>query len=214
MNNENLENIKTKIKKLLALSKSDNENEAYIALTKANDLINEYKLDEDSLRFEKVHVKSSKTYIPYRAIIGNAVSWLYCCYAYHSLNGTVVFVGENPYSYLAKEMFSYLVNTINRCARKSIRKNAKTKFRKSFKYGMASRIYDRISELGEACSWAPYRDKKIEKAKNIVITQGNFITKKANIYELNNAAINKGIQFGNTVSLSRQAGYTPVLQIQ
>jgi hypothetical protein len=216
MNDENnIENINNKIKKLLNLSKSDNENEAYIALTKANKLISEYKLDKDSLRFESVHAKSTKTYMPYRTIIANTVAWLYSCYHYiNDIKKIVVFVGENPFSFLAGEMFSYLINTINRCALKAIHKNSKRNYRLSFKYGMADRICDRIFELGQSCSWAPYRYNKIEEAKNFIVRTTKLESVKRNKIKLNPTATRKGILYGNSVSLERQAGYTPVLQIQ
>ncbi|GBU28280.1 hypothetical protein R84B8_01838 [Treponema sp. R8-4-B8] len=219
MNNENnLENIKTKIKKLLALSKSDNENEAYIALKKANDLINEYKLDENSLRFESLMVKSTKTYIPYRAVISNAVAWLYGCHTYRCVDKkSFVFTGESLYVFLAGEMFTYLINSINRCAKKSIHKNAKRKYRISFKYGMADRIYDRIMELGKSCSWAPYRDDNIKDAEKFIVQSTTLYSElkvKEILFKLDEKAITKGILYGDGVSLERQAGYTPVLQLQ
>ena len=43
-----LDKIKDRIRKLLALSKSDNENEAMIAMEKANELMAGYNLDESA----------------------------------------------------------------------------------------------------------------------------------------------------------------------
>jgi len=218
MNNENnLENIKAKVRKLLALSKSDNENEACIALIKAKELISEYNLDEDSLLFEMIYVKATKTYTPYRAIIANAVAWLYCCYIHKNKSkGMFVFTGESLYAYLAAEMYSYLIKTINRCAKKSIRKNAKIIFRRSFKFGMAESIYYRIMELGETCSWAPYRKNKIDASKKFIEKQKTIkkIDNKKLIASLNQSAINKGALYGDSVSLARQTVHTPILQIQ
>jgi len=211
----NLENIKAKIRKLLTLSKSDNENEAYISLAKANELINKYKLNKDSLRFETSYAKTTKLYTPYRSIIANAVSWLYCCHSYrNTLDKTYVFVGEYLYSYLAGEMFTYLVNAINRCARKSIRKHTGRRFFISFKYGMADRIYDRIMELGKACSWAPYREEKIKEITQYIEKTTSLKKIERNKIKLNPIAIKKGISYGNNVSLARQARDTQVLQIQ
>jgi len=214
-NDNNLENIKDKIRKLLALSKSDNENEAYIALQKANDLINQYKIDETSLRFETIHVKSTKYYKPYRSTIAAAVAWLYGCYTYRDIDlRTFVFSGEPLYVYLAGEMFTYLINAINRCSRKTIRKNAKRKFRLSFKYGMAERIYNRIMELGKACSWAPYREDILEDVKNFIEKTTNLNSeKKINKKYFNQTALYRGSLYADNISLERQAGYTPVLQL-
>ena len=48
---ENLENVKEKIEKLLALSKSENENEAASALKKAHKLVKKYELEETARIF-------------------------------------------------------------------------------------------------------------------------------------------------------------------
>jgi hypothetical protein len=215
MSSENdLENIKSKIKKLLALSKSNNKNEAYIALKKANDFIQQYNIDEDSLRFDLIKIKGTKTYIPWRAVIANAVSWLYGCYSYRNCShGMRVFSGKSLDAFMAKEMYSYLINTINRCSKKTIRKNAKYKFRRDFKYGMANRLYDRIMELGESYSWSPHRKKKIEEAKNFLEKSVKFYFDEYKTVKLNRVAISKGALYGDGVSLARQTGYASVPQL-
>jgi hypothetical protein len=209
-----LENIKTKIKKLLALSKSDNENESLSALKKANCLIEQYGIDEETLRFDLLKIKGTKTYVPWRAVIANAVSWLYGCYSYRDCDhGMRVFSGENLEVFMAGEMYSYLINTINRCSKKAVRKNAKYKFRRDFKYGMAERLYDRIMELGESCSWSPHRNMKIEEAKKNLEKSIKLSFDEYKEVKLNLAAVNRGALYGDGVSLARQAGYTPVSQI-
>jgi len=210
----NLNDIKDKIRKLLALSKSDNENEAASALEKANELLSKYDLDESELIFNSVSVKYVKTYVPWKTVISNAVAWLYGVYKYKS-NGNLVFVGLDIYTFLASEMFEYLIKTIERTAKKKIRKNAKYLFRKSFKYGMADRIYDRIHELGQSCSWAPYRDINIEEAKEFAEKSIELIeVKSLKKIKLNRSALNRGIYHGNNISLARQAGHNHVALLQ
>ena len=205
-----LEAIKNKVRKLLALSKSDNENEAAAALEKANALIAEYGLDDAGLRFETVKVPSTKTYVEWRAVIADAVSWLYCCHFFWDVyQGAVVFTGESLDAFMAREMFSYLIKSIERCAKKAIRKNAKLKFRRDFKYGMASHLYARIMELGEACSWSPRRNIKIEEAKEFVGRSVELSISKLKETKLNRTAVLKGARYGEGVSLARQAGHAP-----
>ena len=48
---ENLENVKKKIRKLLALSKSDNGNEAAAVLQKAFELVEKYEFEETARIF-------------------------------------------------------------------------------------------------------------------------------------------------------------------
>ena len=209
-----LEIIKEKIRKLLALSKSDNENEAAIALEKANDLISKYNIDEASLHYESLEIKSTKMYMPWRSCIANAVSWLYCCCHYRDKNnGTFVFTGEKLYVFMAAQMFDYLVKTIERCSKKAVRRNAKLKFRRDFKFGMALRLYDRIMILGESCAWCSVRDIKIEEAKEFIGRSVEIITNKNKNLRLNRTAVNRGIIHGNNVSLARQTGFTPPAQL-
>jgi hypothetical protein len=211
---DSLEPIKSKVRKLLALSKSDNENEAAAALEKANGLIERYDLDEAALRFESVEVKANKIYIPWRTVIANAVSWLYGCYTYVQKNsGSRFFTGETVDVFMATEMYSYLTKTVERCAKKSIRKNAKQKYRRDFKCGMAMRLYSRIMELGESCSWSPGRNGKIEEAKGFVMQFAELSDRKYKKIKMSRAAITKGAMHGSSVSLARQAGHTPTLQL-
>jgi hypothetical protein len=164
-----LEKIKDRVRKLLALSKSNNENEAAAALGKANEIIREYDLDEKDLQFTRVAVKATKLCVPWRTAISNAAGWLYGCYKYHDPEtGEFVFTGDPLYVFMAGEMYDYLTKTVERTAKKQIRKNAKSKFRRDFKYGMANRLFDRIYALGELCSWAPQRERMRKSAKEMV----------------------------------------------
>jgi len=209
-----LENIKTKIRKLLALSKSDNENEAAAALEKANKLIEQFGLDKETLHFASVRAKATKTYVKWRTLLSTNVAWLYGCHQYREYEtGMFVFTGEDLDAFMVGEMFTYLHNTINRCAKKAVRKNAKFKFRRDFKFGMANRICDRIAELGESCSWSPHRKKKIEEAENFIERSIEITITKHKEVKLNRTAIIKGATYGNAVSLARQTGFTPVPQL-
>jgi hypothetical protein len=203
---DNIDSIKARVKKLLALSKSPNENEAMAALEKAQELIKVYGLGKSECLYQSVEVKSTKRYVPWRGLIGGAVSWLYNCHHYRDVgHGTFVFTGDSFDAFMAGEMYTYLAKTIERIARQNIRKNAKAKFRRDFKWGMASRLYDRIETLGKACSWAPEREVKIKTISTYVetalgLTSGTA-TKKV---KLNFAAVSKGASAANGISLNRQ----------
>jgi hypothetical protein len=209
-----LKATKDKVRKLLALSKSDNENEAAAVLEKANALIDKHDLCDGDLRFESVYVKATKTPVIWRTAVANAVTWLYCCHSYLDQDtGLRVFTGEALDAFLASEMYSFLVYTVERCAKHSIRKNAKFNFRRDFKLGMANRLHDRIMELGEACSWAPHRQIKIEEAREYVKGNVNLESYKFNKAKRNSTAFGRGMLHGDGVSLARQAGHTPTPQI-
>jgi hypothetical protein len=208
------ETIKNRVRKLLALSKSNNENEAAAALMKANYLIAEYELDESALKFEEANIRSTKRYVCWRTILSNAVSWLYGCYKYKDTDGTLVFIGEPLHVFMASEMYLYLVKTVERIAKKSIRKNAKYAFRQSFKAGMADRIYDRLFALGQSCSWTPQRSSMQREAEEYVKRILSFKDpKKRKKPPVNKKAFNRGSSLADDVSLARQTGYTAVSRI-
>jgi hypothetical protein len=209
---KDVEKVKRLVRKLLALSKSDNENEAETALRKAGELMEAYGLEEGEAKLESVKVKAVRRHVPWRSIIANAVSHLYCCYWY-SDNGDFVFNGESLDVFMASEMYGYLARTIERTAKKEIRKNAKYYFRHDFKQGMAGRLYDRIMELGKQCSWRNEREAKIEYVKEVVkkrVETEEATWKKRTV---NQAAFSRGALYAGGVSLARQAGYEPPARI-
>jgi hypothetical protein len=213
--NETLSRYKDRVRKLLSLSRSDNENEAALALEKANALIEKYRIDGDSLRFESVELKATKLYSPWRNVIANAVSYLYGCYKYKDPWGRFVFTGDPLYVFMAGEMYRYLTAAAERIAKLNIRKNAKFKYRQAFRLGVANRLYDRIMELGEKCSWAPGREARSEAARDFikarVAIENSTPLHKHKV--TNRKAFNKGVNAGEGISLTRQAGYTPAKRI-
>jgi hypothetical protein len=204
----NRETVKNRVRKLLALSKSDNEYEAAAALQKANDLIAAYDLDETAVRFECVRIRAVKRHVRWRSMIANAVSWLYSCYYYRDQDdGVFVFCGEPLDVFLAGEMYAYLAKTIERAAKKSVRKNAKWSYRQSFREGMADRMYDRIRDLGHACSWAPIRNARREEAEAWVKKSVSLQSSKHGKHRVNKHAFSRGLLSAENVSLARQAEY-------
>ena len=166
MNDEQLDSVKHRIKKLLALTKSPNENEASLAMKMANDLIAQYRLNESEFSdYTSKAVKSTKRFVEWRTVLANAVEQLYATYHYKDVNtGSFVFYGDELDVFMSTEMFSYLTKTVDRMAKNNIRKNAKYRFRQSYRSGVASRLYDRIAELGQECSWR--NPEQFEQQKN------------------------------------------------
>ncbi|MBR1640608.1 MAG: DUF2786 domain-containing protein [Treponema sp.] len=160
MSGTDIDSVKRRIKKLLALSKSPNENEAVLAVKMADDLISRYSLKTSEFSgFEEKSVKTTKCHREWHAIIANAVERLYATYHYKDVNtGEFIFFGSELDVFMSTEMYAYLVKAIDRIARNNIRKNAKYKFRQSYRVGMAERIWDRIDEMGKNCSWRSQED--------------------------------------------------------
>lgn len=161
---DELESVKRRVKKLLALSKSPNENESASALRKANELMADYKLTTEQFsEYTKAKVKGTKRFIRWRVVLANAVENLYATYHYTDHEGNIVFIGEELDVFMSTEMYKYLVKTIDRMAKQNIRKNAKYKYRQSYRAGIASRLYDRMYELGQQCSWRNPKELKAQK---------------------------------------------------
>lgn len=205
---EDLEIVKRRVKKLLALSKSPNENEAAVALRKANDLMAAYKLTSEQFSaYTKTKVKGTKRFIRWRVVLANAVENLYATYHYSDHDeGNIVFVGEELDVFMSTEMYKYLVKTIDRMANQNIRKNAKYKYRQSYREGIASRLYVRMYELGQQCSWRNPKELNAQKKQiaEFIEKQVSIMLSKKKFEKANRTAFTKGSNDANGINLSRQ----------
>lgn len=208
MNEEQLNTVKRRIKKLLALSKSPNENEASLAMKMANELIAQYRMNESEFSdYTKKVIKSTKRYVEWRAILANAIEQLYATYHYRNVNtGNFIFVGNELDVFMSTEMFLYLTKTVDRMAKNNIRKNAKYRFRQSYRSGVASRLYDRIAELGQECSWR--NPEQLEQQKNDISlwvhNQTKLVSNESKKTKANMKAWMKGEIDAEGISLHRQ----------
>ena len=204
---DELESVKRRVKKLLALSKSPNENEAAAALRKANDLMSAYKFTSEQFSaYTETKVKGTKRFIRWRVVLANAVENLYATYHYNDHEGNIVFVGEELDVFMSTEMHKYLVKTIDRMAKQNIRKNAKYKYRQSYRAGLASRLYDRMYELGQQCSWRDPKELKAQKKQvaDFVEKQVSISVSSKKFEKANPTAFSKGNNDANGIKLSRQ----------
>ncbi len=213
---EDLETVKQRIKKLLALSKSSNENEATSALIKANEMMEKYNLSSfQFFEYTEAKVKGTKRSIRWRVILANAVENLYATYHYTDRTGTIVFIGEELDVFMSTEMYKYLAKTIDRMAKQNIRKNAKYKYRQSYRAGIASRLYDRIYELGQQCSWRNPEELKEQKKQiaEFVEKQVSISLSQKKFEKANPTAFSKGNNDADGISLSRQMTESRVRRI-
>jgi ElaB/YqjD/DUF883 family membrane-anchored ribosome-binding protein len=155
-----------RIRKLLALSTSSNENEAAAAAEKAQALLAEHNLSmfdvkasdgDDMMKdiiIDNTIVTSSH---PWRRPLGSAVAQLYfCTYYYTTRRGSSVnihsFVGADHNVMVAVMMFKYLLETIDRLAQQGARQVPKSEqspyrvaFRSACTVRLCARIRDRIN---------------------------------------------------------------------
>ena len=202
-----MESVRSLIKKILRLSKSPNENEAAAAIAKANNLIEKYGIDEAEIAdYTSATVKTTRRYVEWRSVLANAVEQLYATYHFRDKSsGTFVFFGEELDVFMSTQMYSYLEKTVDRMASLNIPKNAKFRYRQSYKTGAANRIYERIERLGKECCWRNY-DDLTEKKKEIAewVSCQHELTHRTRTSKPNMKAYMKGFITANDINLSRQ----------
>jgi len=205
------ENIKEKIRKLLALSKSPNENEAAISLLKANKLMEEYQIKENDIEEICCVRAMSLKKDSWRDGLAGTVAWLYAVYIV-KLSGRhlkqcerLKFYGPETDAYLASEMYKYLIKTIERIAKQNVRKNAKHVYRESYKSGLAENVINRIFSMGEKVSWAPERERKrTALAKRVQQMETGIQKSKIETPKVIPYAHEKGLSDGLQINLNRQ----------
>jgi hypothetical protein len=206
-----LEKLIDKIKKLLALSKSPNEAEAELAAQRAHEILTKYKLSMDDVEEKEIregNVITGRSLKKWRHIlIDNIAKYYYCqCLQYEGDSGyyRIVFIGQKHNIIICKSMYDYLEKSILRECR-NIHKNAKYKYRETFKLGMVLRISERLKEFSKITN---------TDERALVITENKLIekylenkevyTQKID-YDLENInAYMKGKMAGNKVSLNGQ----------
>lgn len=211
------DNIKHRVKKLLALSHSTNEHEAALALDKARELMEAYNLSEEDCTTYISEVKCLKSEPLWRFIVASSVAWLNGVAYVHILriNGDVYrFYGRESDVFIAREMNNYLIRTIERLTKKNVRKNAKKTFRDSYKYGMAKTLYFRIRESGALYSWANKRDAQIQKLNAYIENMCTVITDNSvKPLKINRGAVERGMRDGYSIGLHRQTSGHSIKQL-
>ncbi len=218
----NKENIVEKIRKLLALSQSDNEAEASLAMQRVHELLVKYNLEMEEVKVNNTPVTKEvmadgQRLKEWRLELAVGIAKAYFCktlitnfdYGYYEFN----LVGKPHNIEIAKSMYEYLESAIMRISKKNIRKNAKAKYRESYKYGMAMRLADRLQEKMHS-----YGEKTDRKSKALVVNLyenekmliEEFLSgKKIGTFDKkfknnNGSAISRGYAAGANVSLNNQ----------
>lgn len=138
------ENIILKIKKLLALSKSSNQNEAQNAMLKAQKLLIKYKLslqEIESYSIEKIKIEDFKTNQKFRGKswkgnLAQVIADNFGCFLYYNTGNykvhRVCFYGKEEDVVIANIMFEYAVKWINLEGNKLVKRMKQDKRRKHF----------------------------------------------------------------------------------
>lgn len=233
-----------RIRKLMALSTSPNENEAAAAMAKAQAMLIEHNLSmaevaleatpDDDIIIDKLEEKTDS--VPWARRLAMGVANLYFCkyfftYAYDSRGpgskpGSYKrrdihsFVGAGHNTAVAKLMFVYLMQAVDRLARdgaKSVPSYEKSKYTTSFKAACAGRLSARISERIAAAKAGTLKtetgstlpaviyDDLLKKAQEFMESKfPDMRTTKIRVTQSHFKGVNDGRAAGNSISLDGQ----------
>jgi hypothetical protein len=208
--------IVDKVRKLLALSTSPNENEAASAAEKAQALLAEYNLSveeikQDGSRVEDIFITKARLRtpsVPWIRYIGGACAALYFCKYYYTHD--YVYTAQRKCGYIRKDihsfvgaehniavadmMFEYLIKTVDRLSKegqKSVHPRERTSYDTSFKQACSLRLASRIKERIEAAKQGKVKSE----------TTGKNLPALLNVYERTEKALKEHLD--KTVKLRK-----------
>jgi Protein of unknown function (DUF2786) len=239
----NKDKLVDKVRKLLALAGSSNEHEAARAAEKAQAILAEYNLsmtdvkstdEKEDLKIDKSIVTDS---VPWRRRLGVAVAQMYFCKYFYTFkkeyipsrpNGYVrhdvhSFVGAEHNLVIAKLMFQYLNETIERLAKDGSMQyptNERSSYRTSFKAACSLRVARRIHDRIEAAKKGQVKSETtgtnlpacldLYEKTNRQLTQfidqevGKLKTAKSRVTLTHESAVRDGLAAGDKIGLDAQ----------
>lgn len=182
--NMNKEIILAKIKKLFALSKSNNINEAETALRKAKELMQIYNIDCKNEEFyeESLQRKTSNWWI---CIIAEIISRFYECKVFMDKNKRISIIGEELGIKLSNYAIVFIIRTMNRMIRE---------YKINTRYCTINKIYSYIKGILVSLN-EKFPEKENIKTKEIQ----EYISKN---YTLRVCSVGKNIKASNALSLN------------
>lgn len=201
-----------KIRKLLTLSTSPNRHEAALALEKAIALMAQHDLSKTDVEIARASAGSPVQRISiWRLQIATAVAWCHGVIAVKAAAGWIFF-GDDIGVAVSVEMYEYCEKAILRITRNTVRKNAKAKYRESFRLGMAVEISRRLRDYAAKISWRDDREARIGRLRAAMAR--DLETVKGRRKAIKGRAFTQGLVAGERVGLSRQvSGDGPKVQI-
>ncbi len=214
-----IEAIKRRVEKLLALSKSPNIEEADSALKKANRLMEEHSLSKsECFEIKEERARSVWDDGDWRNLLADCVAWLYNCVKITSKRyasedayrrtSYVHFFGKDLQAFMAMKMFVYLTDSIKRMSRS--KRGVSQSYIDSYKFGMAMKLMDRIEAMSGKVSWCETRHDEM-RAVTAYIKRSAPNLKEVEASSMpppkirNKRAWLAGFERGDEISLNRQA---------
>lgn len=178
------ERIIERIRKLLRLSHSANPHEAALAAERVQRMLSEYNLtlegitEEETEKARQINRKTRKDLEVWAHFLASCTASVFDCRYFHDYStGQTSFIGVGADPEVCSWMYGYLYKTLLRLASEHMRTEArrlrstksKQEARKSFLFGAASVIYDRMAEQKKQTpvtpgALVPVKEKLIQDA--------------------------------------------------
>jgi len=215
------EQVINKVKKLLRLSNSPNENEALLAQEKAYELMTKYHLSIDMtdlqipVKYFDLPVENSRFWT-WKKVILNIVSKVnYCSSVYYSRKGSykITFVGTDLNAQVCKDQYFYFVNAIEKMAKGFRGKKV------SYQLGIAMNIKNRISKQTEKIK------NSLDKENSLLVIESEYMKenekfinekwgkprKGSGVSTIDYSAYSEGFIDGDQISINKQIRNSPCL---
>jgi hypothetical protein len=215
MSDENLELIKEKIQKLFALAGSSNENEASLAASKAQELLEKHNLSVAEIG-DKEDVTKIETLIGSRPLEGwrrdliSTLAYTTFCTGYYNsgrFGHHFYLVGKKRNIVIVQEMYKYLEGVVFETSKKFKEYRQRHSFQKGMVYGIMHKLEMRMRE----------QKKSTESNERALVVLKDHERKEAENWMSENifkdCKAGKGKQSGPSDSLYAHLGYQAGLQV-
>ncbi len=216
-----MENIISKVQRLLALSKSSNENEAQNAMMMAQRLLIKYRLsikDVEKYKNENVKIDENRTGIKFRGSnwksnLSKVIADNFGCYLFYRTGRTheICFYGKKEDVVICNIMLEYAIKSVNLNGDRLIKKLKQDKRRKYFNgikndyaLGFIKGLDERFKEqLNSNKEWALILAKEQVVIEGFKEFSSEFTTVQTNTkFNKHLFAFNVGIEDGKNFDIS------------
>lgn len=216
-----MENIVLKIKKLLALSKSSNENEAKSSLLMAQKLLMKHKLTMKEINeYKETSIKELKTDITYKKAkwkgkLAKVIANNYKCYVYSEVNysNQIMFFGREEDTTICKIVLEYAIDSINskvKLLQKEAKKNymsvkgIENDYALGFISGLEKAFEEQKRKYKDEWSLVVLKDKEVvEEYENF---SKGFKTYPIKYVVENGKHFNEGVKDGKNFDITTRVG--------
>jgi hypothetical protein len=202
----NIEAIKNKIRKLMALGTSSNVYEAANAINKAERLMKQYHLTNSDVAFtqEILDVEKNQIIPEWENQLLSACCFPHNCYVVLTESGEAIITGRHQNAEVSKLMFAYLKDTILRLAEGKTGTGAE-QLKTALTFFLSVRIY----EQSKMVAWMENPNEYTAAEKYAASLMGKelaIIPEKKGTGEVSRDVLETAGDMAKTISFNRQTG--------